>query len=97
MKISIKGLPALPFSDLVPSRQSPPVLSNKTHSGNNPELHYSQTSNSKMVKLSTLALAVAGALPLASAKACTDGLIYCGFNLRKIGTQPMSAFHPLLD
>ena len=38
-----------------------------------------------MVKLSTIALAVASAIPLASAKNCNTGLIYCGFNLKRIG------------
>jgi len=42
----------------------------------------------KMVKLSTIALAFASTLPLASAKACNTGLIYCGFNLKRIGTPP---------
>ncbi|KAK0609427.1 hypothetical protein B0T14DRAFT_501209 [Immersiella caudata] len=38
-----------------------------------------------MVNLSTLALAVASILRLASARACTSGLNYCGYNLVNIG------------
>lgn len=41
----------------------------------------------KMVKLSTVTLAVVSALPsLTLAAKCTNGLFYCGYNLKKKGT-----------
>lgn len=39
-----------------------------------------------MVKLSTLVLAIASTLPaLIGAASCTDGLVYCGYNLQRKG------------
>jgi hypothetical protein len=39
-----------------------------------------------MVKVATLAVTVAAFLPaLTAAASCTDGLVYCGYNLLKKG------------
>ena len=68
-----------PFSDTAWSHNTP--INSKLQTQHTP----TPFSSSKMVKITTVALALASAIPFASAKTCTDGLIYCGFNLRKIG------------
>lgn len=43
--------------------------------------------STKMVKLSTVAFTVVCALPsLAAAAKCTNGLFYCGYNLKRKGS-----------
>ena len=41
-----------------------------------------------MVKFHIFALTAASVLSLASARACTTGLSYCGYNLRNLGESP---------
>ena len=58
------------------------------------ERYRSSRTHDKMVRFSTVALAVACSLsPLAAAKACAEGIDYCGWNLLRRGSYP--AFSPL--